>query len=68
VTRIDSTLSANQIGHAIVYPTAPMLSFKNLPAIKLKDVVEFFAQLRDGLVLAGGQKERDCSPAFFGCG
>jgi hypothetical protein len=45
LTHIGSTLSEDQIEHAIIYPTAPMPSFKNLPAVKLKDVVDFLAQL-----------------------
>ena len=45
LTHIGSTLFAEQIEHALVDPTAPMPSFKNLPAFKLKDVVEFLAQL-----------------------
>jgi menaquinol-cytochrome c reductase cytochrome b/c subunit len=46
LTHIGSTLSAEQIEHAILDPSAPMPSFKNLPAVKLKDVVEFLAQFR----------------------
>lgn len=45
LTHIGSMLSAEQIEHALVDPAAPMPSFKNLPATKLKDVVEFLAQL-----------------------
>lgn len=45
LTHVGSKLSAEQIEHAILDPTAPMPSFKNLPAAKLKDVVEFLALL-----------------------
>jgi mono/diheme cytochrome c family protein len=45
LTHIGSKLSVEQIEHAIVDPTAPMPSF-NLPATKLKDVVEFLSQLQ----------------------
>lgn len=45
LTHIGSTLSDRQIEHAILDPTAPMPSFKNFPDAKLKDVVEFLAQL-----------------------
>ena len=45
LTHVGSTLSAGRIEHAIVDPTAPMPSFKNLPTTKLKDVVELLAQL-----------------------
>jgi hypothetical protein len=45
LTHIGSTLSPEQIEPALVGPTAPMPSFKNLPAIKLKDLVEFLAHL-----------------------
>jgi hypothetical protein len=45
LTHVGSKLSTEQIEHAILDPTAPMPLFKNLPAVKLKDVVEFLAQL-----------------------
>jgi hypothetical protein len=48
LTHIGSTLSAEQIEHAILYPTVPMPSFKNLPDAKLEDVVAFLSQLRSG--------------------
>jgi hypothetical protein len=43
LTHIGSVLSEQQIEHAIVDPIAPMPSFKDLPAGKLRDVVEFLA-------------------------
>ena len=46
LTHIGSTLSAEQIEHAILYPTAPMPSFRNLPREKFRAVVEFLAQLQ----------------------
>lgn len=46
LAHVGSTLSTDQIEHALVDPTAPMPSFKNLPATRLKDVVEFLSQLR----------------------
>lgn len=46
LTHIGSQLSEPQIEHAILYPTAPMPSFKNLPREKLTAVVEFLSQLQ----------------------
>ena len=46
LTYIGSTLSAERIEHALVDPTAPMPSFKNLAREKLTAVVEFLSLLR----------------------
>jgi hypothetical protein len=46
LTHVGSTLSGRQIEHAILDPTAPMPSFKNLPATKLKNLVYFLSMLR----------------------
>lgn len=46
LTHIGSNLSKHGIEHAIVDPTAPMPSFKNLPAAKFKAVVTFLHDLR----------------------
>jgi len=45
LTRIGLTLSAEQVERAILHPTAPMPSFKNLPAAKFRDVLDFLQQL-----------------------
>ena len=46
LTHIGSKLSAEQIEHAILDPTAPMPSFRNLPREKLAAVVEFLSQVK----------------------
>jgi hypothetical protein len=46
LTHVGSLLSEPQIEDAMLDPTAPMPSFKNLPATKLKDVDEFLSQLQ----------------------
>jgi len=46
LTHIGSKLSRRGIEHAIIDPTAPMPSFKNLPAAKFKAVVTFLHELR----------------------
>jgi mono/diheme cytochrome c family protein len=46
LTHIGSMLSERQIEHAIVDPSAPMPSFKNLPREKFTAMVEFLAQLQ----------------------
>jgi Cytochrome C oxidase, cbb3-type, subunit III len=45
LTHIGSTLTEKQIEHALISPRAPMPSFKNLPAAKLKAVVKFLSLL-----------------------
>lgn len=47
LTHVGSKLSDSEIEHAILAPTAPMPSFKNLPAAKFKDLVDFLSMLRD---------------------
>lgn len=49
LTHIGSKLSAEQIEHAILDPTAPMPSFKSLPREKLAAVVEFLSELQSSL-------------------
>jgi hypothetical protein len=46
LTHIGSKLSVGQIEHALVDPSEPMPSFKDLPAVKFKDVVKFLSLLR----------------------
>jgi mono/diheme cytochrome c family protein len=46
LTHIGSILSEREIKHAILDPSAPMPSFKNLPKEKLTAVGEFLSQLR----------------------
>ena len=46
LTHIGSKLSRHGIEHALIDPTAPMPSFKNLPPAKFKAVVEFLSELR----------------------
>lgn len=46
LTRIGSRLSSSKIGEALVDPSAPMPSFRNLPAAKFKAIVEFLSLLR----------------------
>jgi mono/diheme cytochrome c family protein len=46
LTHVGSRLSAEQIEHAILDPTAPMPSFRNLPREKLAAVVEFLSQVK----------------------
>ena len=46
LTHIGSKLSVRGIEHAIIDPTAPMPSFKNLPAAKFKAAVTFLHDLR----------------------
>ncbi len=46
LTHIGSGLSRRGIEHAIIDPTAPMPSFKHLPAAKFKAVVTFLHELR----------------------
>lgn len=46
LTHVGSKLSTEQIKRAILDPTAPMPSFKNLPREKLTAVVEFLSQLQ----------------------
>ncbi len=45
LTHVGSKLSAEQIEHAILDPTAPMPSFKNLSREKLTAVIEFLSLL-----------------------
>jgi hypothetical protein len=46
LTHIGAKLSPQGIEHALIDPTAPMPSFKHLPAAKFKAVVEFLGELR----------------------
>lgn len=46
LTHIGAKLSRHGIEHALIDPTAPMPSFKHLPAAKFKAVVEFLSELR----------------------
>jgi hypothetical protein len=46
LTHIGSMLSKRSIEHALIDPSAPMPSFKHLPAAKFKAVVEFLSELR----------------------
>lgn len=46
LTHIASRLPRQGIARTLVNPTAPMPSFKNLPAQKFKAAVEFLAQLK----------------------
>jgi menaquinol-cytochrome c reductase cytochrome b/c subunit len=46
LTHIGSMLSRHGIEHALINPSAPMPSFKHLPAAKLKAVAEFLSELR----------------------
>jgi hypothetical protein len=46
LTHVGSKLSERQIEHAILDPTAPMPSFKNLPRAKLALLVKFLSLLR----------------------
>lgn len=46
LTHIGAKLSRSGIEHAIIDPTAPMPSFKHLPAAKFKAVVTFLHDLR----------------------
>jgi len=46
LTHIGDKLSRRGIEHAIIDPTAPMPSFKNLPPTKFKAVVGFLSELR----------------------
>jgi hypothetical protein len=46
LTHIGSTLASTEIKRALLHPSAPMPSFKNLPAKKLSAVVEFLSLLR----------------------
>jgi mono/diheme cytochrome c family protein len=46
LTQVGSTLSTPEIERAIVDPSEPMPSFKNLPAKKFKAIVEFLSLLR----------------------
>jgi hypothetical protein len=46
LTHIGARLSSGQIRRAIVSPSEPMPSFKNLPPAKLKAIVEFLSLLR----------------------
>jgi mono/diheme cytochrome c family protein len=46
LTHIGSMLSRHGIEHALIDPTAPMPSFRRLPAAKLKAVVTFLSELR----------------------
>jgi hypothetical protein len=46
LTHIGSMLSRHGIEHSLVDPSAPMPSFKNLPAAKFKAVVQFLSELR----------------------
>jgi hypothetical protein len=47
LTHIGSALSRRGIEHALTDPSAPMPSFKHLPAAKFKALVEFLSELRD---------------------
>jgi mono/diheme cytochrome c family protein len=46
LTNIGSVLSRRAIEHALVDPSAPMPSFKHLPAARFKALVEFLSELR----------------------
>jgi hypothetical protein len=46
LTHVGSALSKPEIERAIVDPSEPMPSFKNLPAKKLRGIVEFLSLLR----------------------
>ncbi len=46
LTHIGSKLSRQEIARALVNPRAPMPSFRNLPAQKFHDIVDFLAALR----------------------
>jgi mono/diheme cytochrome c family protein len=46
LTHIGAKLSRRGIEHALIDPSAPMPSFKHLPAAKFKAVVEFLSELR----------------------
>ncbi len=46
LTHIGSMHSKRSIEHALIDPSAPMPSFKHLPAAKFKAVVEFLSELR----------------------
>jgi hypothetical protein len=46
LTHIGGTLSERGIQQALIDPSAPMPSFKHLPPVKLKAVVEFLSELR----------------------
>ena len=46
LTHVGSTLSQRQIERAILNPTAPMPSFRNLPKAKLHALVAFLSELR----------------------
>jgi hypothetical protein len=46
LTRVGAQLSSPQIEHAILSPRAPMPSFKNLPARKLRNLVRFLSLMR----------------------
>lgn len=46
LTHIGSTLTNAEIRKAILHPSAPMPSFKNLPAAKLNAIIEFLSLLR----------------------
>jgi len=46
LTHIGSVLSRRAIEHALIDPSAPMPSFKHLPAAKFKALVEFLSELR----------------------
>ncbi len=46
LTHIGSTLSRRGIEHALIDPSAPMPSFKHLPAAKFKALVDFLSELR----------------------
>jgi ubiquinol-cytochrome c reductase cytochrome b subunit/menaquinol-cytochrome c reductase cytochrome b/c subunit len=47
LTHIGSKRSAAAIERAIINPTAPMPSFRNLPKPKLRALVTFLALLRE---------------------
>jgi cytochrome c2 len=46
LTDVGSVLSRHGIEHALIDPSAPMPSFKHLPAAKFKALVEFLSELR----------------------
>jgi quinol---cytochrome c reductase cytochrome c subunit, bacillus type len=46
LTHIGSTLSSQEIEHAILHATPPMPSFDDLPPAKLAALVDFLSQLR----------------------
>jgi hypothetical protein len=46
LTHVGSMLSKRGIEHALIDPSAPMPSFKHLPAAKFKAVVQFLSELR----------------------